>query len=134
MRRLSVAMLFIGLLASSSARAWFFFWLPLGGAKPSSTSPVTSDNKEAPAQSQSSAEPPKPVFHTPVKEEASAPALAQPSTTKIGSASNQMNSQILDGQQSSGAKKLLELKGLLDQGLINQRDYDAKKSEILKGM
>lgn len=36
--------------------------------------------------------------------------------------------------QSSSAQKMYELKLLLDQGLINQKDFDLKKREILKGM
>ena len=35
---------------------------------------------------------------------------------------------------SDGAKKLIELKTLLDQGVITQQDYDAKKAQILKSM
>jgi len=35
---------------------------------------------------------------------------------------------------SEGAKKLLELKSLLDQGVITQQDYDIKKAQILKSM
>ena len=35
---------------------------------------------------------------------------------------------------SDGAKKLMELKSLLDKGLINQQDYDTKKAQILKSM
>ena len=35
---------------------------------------------------------------------------------------------------SDGAKKLIELKSLLDKGLITQKDYDNKKTEILKSM
>ena len=35
---------------------------------------------------------------------------------------------------SIGAKKLIELKNLLDQGVITQQDYDIKKTEILRSM
>ena len=35
---------------------------------------------------------------------------------------------------SEGAKRLVELKSLLDQGVITQQDYDAKKAQILKSM
>jgi hypothetical protein len=35
---------------------------------------------------------------------------------------------------SEGGKRLLELKSLLDQGVITQQDYDTKKSQILKSM
>ena len=35
---------------------------------------------------------------------------------------------------SDGAKKLIELKTLLDQGVITQQDYDVKKTEILRSM
>jgi hypothetical protein len=35
---------------------------------------------------------------------------------------------------SDGTKRLVELKGLLDQGLITQKDYDQKKIDILKQM
>jgi hypothetical protein len=37
-------------------------------------------------------------------------------------------------QSTDSAKRLVELKRLLDQGLINQKDYDSKKAEILKGI
>ena len=37
-------------------------------------------------------------------------------------------------QTTDSSKRLVELKRLLDQGLINQKDYDSKKAEILKGM
>ena len=40
----------------------------------------------------------------------------------------------LNSGQSLGTKKLIELKSLLDKGLITQKDYDLKKSEILKSM
>jgi hypothetical protein len=36
--------------------------------------------------------------------------------------------------QSDGAKRLTELKLLLDQGLINKQDYEIKKNQILKDM
>lgn len=36
--------------------------------------------------------------------------------------------------QSDSAKKLVELKSLLDQGVISKQDYEMKKSQILKSM
>ena len=42
--------------------------------------------------------------------------------------------QSVNSEQSIGAKKLIELKSLLDKGLITQKDYDSKKTEILKSM
>ena len=35
---------------------------------------------------------------------------------------------------SDGAKKLIELKTLLNQGVITQQDYDVKKTEILRSI
>jgi len=40
----------------------------------------------------------------------------------------------LPANSSDGAKRLIELKSLLDKGLITQKDYDLKKQEILKSM
>jgi len=40
----------------------------------------------------------------------------------------------LNSGQSLATKKLIELKSLLDKGLITQKDYDSKKTEILKSM
>ena len=36
--------------------------------------------------------------------------------------------------QSEGTRKLIELKSLLDQGLINKQDYETKKNQILQAM
>lgn len=36
--------------------------------------------------------------------------------------------------QSESTRKLIELKSLLDQGLINKQDYESKKNQILKTM
>jgi len=36
--------------------------------------------------------------------------------------------------QSESTRKLIELKSLLDQGLINKQDYESKKNQILKNM
>jgi hypothetical protein len=36
--------------------------------------------------------------------------------------------------QSESAKKLIELKSFLDQGLITKQDYEVKKNQILRGM
>jgi len=125
----------LGMVISFNANAWFFFWLPLGGTKPSSTSPITSDNnKVTPALSQSSVEPPaKPIFETPFKE-ASTSNFAQPSESRVVHSTTQFKPHASEVTQSLGARKLIELKGLLDQGLINQKDYDWKKAEILKSM
>ena len=35
---------------------------------------------------------------------------------------------------TEGAKKLIELKSLLDSGVINPQDYETKKQQILKSM
>jgi hypothetical protein len=60
--------------------------------------------------------------------QASIPALPKTSdTSKTGSLGTVSD-------QSLSAKKLYELKMLLDKGLISQKDYDVKKSEILKTM
>ena len=40
----------------------------------------------------------------------------------------------LPANSSDGAKRLIELKSLLDKGLVTQKDYDLKKQEILKSM
>jgi hypothetical protein len=40
----------------------------------------------------------------------------------------------LPANSSDGAKRLVELKSLLDKGLVTQKDYDLKKQEILKSM
>ena len=133
MKRLYISLFLVGLLASKNANAWFFFWLPLGGAKPSSTSPITSDNKEVPAQLQTPIQSPQPAFQTPIKE-ASTSSFAQPSESRVVNSTTQFKPQASEGTQSLGARKLIELKGLLDQGLINQKDYDWKKAEILKSM
>jgi hypothetical protein len=39
-----------------------------------------------------------------------------------------------DSSSSSHEAQLLELKSLLDKGLITQEEYDQKRSEILKGL
>jgi hypothetical protein len=40
----------------------------------------------------------------------------------------------MQGQTSDSSRKLIELKNLLDSGVITQKDYDTKKQEILKSM
>jgi len=134
MRRVFVTLLLSGLLFSANANAWFFFWFPVGGSRPSSTSPLTSEPKEQPPKkiNEPVVEPSIPTFQTPYKIEPQVnDRIISPRPSESRSQTQvQENNQA----QSVGAKRLIEIKGLLDQGLINQKDYEVKKAEILKGM
>lgn len=73
---------------------------------------------------------PTETFATQVK-----PAVAVPVVTKPTEVKSPASTTLVQPLSASeGAKKLLELKSLLDQGVITQQDYDLKKAQILKSM
>jgi len=135
-----VAAILFGMLISIStnANAWFFFWIPLpSGSKSNSTSPaVPASNMPNGGQAQqlNSIKPTEsPV--APIAPPALQQPIAAPESTIVNTATKpEKKVEPVNSEQSIGAKKLIELKSLLNQGLINQKDYDNKKTEILKSM
>lgn len=75
-------------------------------------------------------EPPKP------NPDGSSPdASAQNQTIQTAQSSSSSSGLVFDQTaQSPTAQKLRELKTLKDEGVITQKEYDAKKSAVLKGM
>lgn len=66
-----------------------------------------------------------------VTQSQTAPSAIAPKQQELKQGSTSVNPQL---PTSEGAKRLLELKSLLDQGVITQQDYDTKKAQILKSM
>jgi len=140
MRKFIFIFLSFTILFSADANAWFFFWIPLpSGSKSNSTSPaVPTSNMPNGGQAQqlNSIKPTEiPVVSVtqPVIQQPSASPEPTPMITAI-KPEKKVEPVDLNSGQSLATKKLIELKSLLDKGLINQRDYDNKKMEILKSM
>ena len=74
---------------------------------------------------------PTETFVIPVKSDTS-PVL--PKVSKPVESKPQVTPLVQPLNATEGGKRLLELKSLLDQGVITQQDYDAKKAQILKSM
>jgi hypothetical protein len=140
MKKTTFIFLSFAFLFSADANAWFFFWIPIpSGSKSNSTSPaVPSSNMPNGGQAQQlnnikpTESPAAPI---------APPALNQPITTPEPTPiitaikpEKKVEPADLNSGQSLATKKLIELKSLLDKGLINQKDYDSKKTEILKSM
>ena len=140
MRKLLPLLFCVGILVSFNANAWFFFWIPLpSGSKSNSTSPaVPSSNVPNGGQAQqlNNLKPTEiPVANV------TQPAIQQPITSPeptpiITAIKPEKKAEPVDlnSSQSMATRKLIELKSLLDKGLITQKDYDSKKTEILKSM
>ena len=128
------------ILFSADANAWFFFWIPLpSGSKSNSTSPaVPASNMPNAGQAQQlnnikPLENPAVAVTQPVIQQPSTSPELPPTITAI-KPERKAEPVDLNSGQSLATKKLIELKSLLDKGLINQKDYDSKKTEILKSM
>jgi len=128
------------LLFSANANAWFFFWIPIpSGSKSNSTSPaVPTSNMPNGGQAQQLNNT-KPTDSSAVS--VTQPAIQQPSTSPeptptITAIKPERKIELveLNPGQSVATRKLIELKSLLDKGLITQKDYDGKKAEILRAM
>lgn len=97
--------------------------LPESGEMPDSKEPTATP--EATDSSVQFIVRPKDEFDT-----SSSPSIYKKPTPTLNS-SPQISPPTSSGD---GAKRLIELKFLLDQGLITKSDYDSKKTQILKGM
>lgn len=65
----------------------------------------------------------------------STPNAADPQPIQIAQASSSTGGLVFDqNAQSPTAQKLRELKTLKDDGVITQKEYDAKKAAVLKGL
>ena len=140
MRKTTFICLSFTILFSTEANAWFFFWIPIpSGSKSNSTSPaVPSSNMPNGGQAQQLNNiKPTEISAVPVTQ----PAIQQLSTSPeptptIPAIKPEKKIELVDlnSGQSVATRKLIELKSLLDKGLITQKDYDSKKTEILKSM
>ena len=140
MRKFIFIFLSFTILFSADANAWFFFWIPLpSGSKSNSTSPAvpTSNMPNAGQAQQLNSIKPTESPAAPIAPPALNQPITTPEPTPIITAikpEKKVEPADLNSGQSLATKKLIELKSLLNQGLINQKDYDNKKTEILKSM
>ena len=140
MKKVAAILFSMTILISTNANAWFFFWIPLpSGGKSNSTSPAvpTSNMPNGGQAQQLNNIKPTEIPSFPVTQ----PAIQQPSTSleptpTITAIKPEKKIELVDLNpgQNVATRKLIELKSLLDKGLITQKDYDSKKTEILKSM
>ena len=140
MKKTTFIFLSFALLFSADANAWFFFWIPIpSGSKSNSTSPaVPSSNMPNGGQAQQLNNiKPTEIPAVPVTQPALQQSITNPEPTPIITVikpEKKIELVELNSGQSVATRKLIELKSLLDKGLITQKDYDSKKTEILKSM
>jgi hypothetical protein len=139
MKKTTFIFLSFALLFSTNANAWFFFWIPIpSGSRASSTNPaVPASNMPNGGQSQLNNIKPTEIPSVSVTQPDIQQPITSPEPTPIITAikpERKAEPVDLNSGQSLATKKLIELKSLLNQGLINQKDYDNKKTEILKSM
>ena len=139
MKKTTFIFLSFAFLFSADANAWFFFWIPIpSGSKSNSTSPaVPSSNMPNGGQSQLNNIKPTEIPAVPVTQPAIQQLSTSPEPTPTITAikpEKKIEPVDLNSGHSVATRKLIELKSLLDKGLITQKDYDSKKTEILKSM
>ena len=139
MKKVAAILFSMTISISTNANAWFFFWIPIpSGSRASSTNPaVPASNMPNGGQSQLNNIKPTEIPSVSVTQPAIQQPITSPEPTPIITAikpERKAEPADLNSGQSLATKKLIELKSLLNQGLINQKDYDNKKTEILKSM